>query len=279
MIGQRDDVRVAARHTGTPRHPSLTGGSGYHLRLAGTAADVLAARRLRFEVFAADGGAMPSPPGADAEALDADEFDADEFDDRCDHLIVWHRTDAGPPQAVATCRLLPPHSNDAEPRGRGTVDRPGIRADAPGTVLDSTVEVGPGRSSCRSSRRSGGLHALGRVARYLHLTGYRYLLGSAPMDLRDGGSNAASFWDLALTRFLAPAERRCRPRDPISIGGLERAAKPQVPAVLAHLMRLGGKICGPPGYDEILGTAAFLVLLDTQAADQRQLRRLLGHDG
>lgn len=268
----------------THDHPSLTGGSGYHLRLAGTAADVLAARRLRFEVFAADGGAMAGPPGADAEELDAEEFDAeefdaDEFDDRCDHLIVWHRTDAGPPQAVATCRLLPPHSNDAEPRGAGlSADREfGLMPLE--RVLDSTVEVG--RAGVRADHRAGPAVSMlwAGVARYLHLTGYRYLLGSAPMDLRDGGSNAASFWDLALTRFLAPAERRCRPRDPISIGGLERAATPQVPAVLAHLMRLGGKICGPPGYDEILGTAAFLVLLDTQAADQRQLRRLLGHDG
>ena len=109
-------------------------------------------------------------------------------------------------------------------------------------LLDTTVEVG--RACVRADHRTGPAvsHALGGVARYLHLTGYRYLLGSVPMDLQDGGRNAASFWDLALTRYLAPAERRCRPRDPIAIGGSgTRCRRRRSRQCSAHLLRLGGE--------------------------------------
>src|SRR6478735_2189528 len=247
--------------------PYFTHDGGYHVRLATSGADVLAAQRLRHSVFAADYGAMMPGP---------DELDRDDYDDRCDHLIVWHQDGGTAPQAVATSRLLPPHSNDAAPRGAGLDADREFGLMPLERLLNSTVEVS--RACVHPDHRSGAPMSLltGGIARYLHLTGYRYLLGCASMDLADGGLNAAAFWDLALTRHLAPAERRCRPRVPVAIGGLPRTGRPTVPALLGGFLRLGGKLCGPPGYSEIFHTAEFLVLLDLRDADRRQLRRYLG---
>src|SRR6478735_6478787 len=240
--------------------PYFTHARGYHVRLAASEADVLAACRLRSQVLAAEYGASTAGPVG---------LDREEFDDRCDHLIVWHHDGA-------TARLLPPHSNDATPRGAGLHANRAFGLMPLERLLNSTVEAG--RGCVHPDHRSGAAVSLlaGGLARYLHLTGYRYLLGCASMDLADGGHNAAAFWDLALTRHLAPAERRCRPRSPIAIGGLPRTGRPTVPALLGGFLRLGGKLCGPPGYSEMFHTAEFLVLLDLRDADRRQLRRYLG---
>ena len=228
---------------------------------------MVAAQRLRYQVFAEECGAdTPGPTGLDRE----------EFDDRCDHLIVWHHDGFGTPRAVATYRLFPPHSNDATPRGAGLYADRKFGLMPLERLLDAAVEVG--RGCVHAEHRTGTVVSLlwGGVARYMHLTGYRYLLGCASLDISDGGGNAAAFWDLALRRHLAPAERRCRPREPIAIGGLPRAERPTVPPLLRGYLRLGAKVCGPPTYDEMFGTADFLMLLDLRDADRRYLRRFLG---
>ena len=250
--------------------PYFTQNRGYHVRLAVNEADVVAAQKLRHDVFSAECGAItPGPSGLDREA----------FDDRCDHLIVWHQPSIGPQRAVATYRLLPPHSNDSAPRGAGLYADREFGLMPLERLLDQAVEAG--RGCVHPDHRSGAAVSMlwGGVARYLQLTGYRYLLGCASIDLRDGGGNAAAFWDLAVTRHLAPAPRRCRPRDPVRIGGVVRAERPRIPALLRGYLRLGAQVCGPPAYDEMFGTADFLVLLDLHEANPRYVRRFLGTDG
>lgn len=240
---------------------------GYRLSLATNAGDVLAARRLRHLVFAGDSAVGPTG------------IDRDEYDERGDHLIVRHRSGTGGAtraEAVATCRLLPPHSNDAAPRGSGlAADREFGLMPLEG-LLDSAVEAA--LCCVHPDHRGGGAVSLlwAGIARYLHLTGYRYLLGCTSIDLSDGGATAAAFFDLARLQHLAPAEHRCRPRLPVPIGGLPRAAQPVIPPVLRGALRLGAVICGPPAFDEMSGSADFLLLLDLRLADRRQLRHFLG---
>jgi len=241
----------------------------YHVRLATSQADVVAAQRLRHLVFAIEGGAAtPGPDGLDAE----------DFDDRCDHLIVWHQDRSGAAQAVATFRLLPPHSNDATPRGSGLDAHRDFGLMPLEGLLDATVEVG--RICVHPDHRGGAVVSLlwNAAARYLHLTGYRYLLGCGSLALSDGGRSAAAFWDFALTGYLAPAQRRCRPREPIAIGSLQRAEPLAVPPLLKGCLRLGAQICGPPGRSEMFGTADFLLLLDSRGLDRRYRRHYLGPD-
>lgn len=243
---------------------------GYHVRLAANQSDVAAAQRLRSLVFGPDGGQdTPGPVSHDTDA----------FDDRSDHLLVWYHDGVGPAQAVATYRLLPPHSNDAAPRGTGLDAHRHFGLMPLEALLDSTVEIS--RACVRADHRGGSAISLlwGAVARYLHLTGYRYLLGSIGMDLQDGGRTAAAFWDLAVAAHLAPAERRCRPRDPIAIGSVPRVDGVLLPPVISGYLRLGAQVCGPPGRDHTFGTATFLLLLDLRDVDQRYRRRYLGSDG
>lgn len=245
----------------------------YRLVLAANEADVHAARRLRHDVFAGEYGAItPGPDGVDA----------DEFDDLCDHLIVWHGAadDRGEwlpgKRAVATYRLLPPHANDTEPRSAGLYSSGEFDLSPLEELLPATVEAG--RSCVHADHRSGAAVSLlwGGIARYMHLSGFRYLIGCASVALDDGGRNAAAFHDLAMAKHLSPQELVCQPHRPFEVDGIERPARPSIPPLLKGYLRLGAVVCGPPALDVEFGTADFLVLLDLQQADQRYLRFFLG---
>ncbi|WP_029137819.1 GNAT family N-acetyltransferase [Nakamurella lactea] len=265
-----------------PHHPTT---DRYRLSLAADSGDVQAARRLRDEVFSAEFGAItPGPDGVDA----------DDFDDLCDHLIVWHRSDRNDPghdadrldaggaigsrrgQAVATYRLLPPHSNDSTPLASGLYAAGEFDVTPLEGLLDSCVEAG--RSCVHADHRGGTAVSLlwGGIARYMHLSGYRYLVGCASVALDDGGGNAAAFGDLAMARHAAPEKYHCRPYRPFDPTGIERPARATIPPLLKGYLRLGAVVCGPAALDPEFGTADFLVLLDLERADQRYLRFFLG---
>lgn len=249
-----------------PHRPAT---DSYRLTLAHSAEDVDAARRLRFDVFSTEFGALtPGPEG----------LDADEFDDLCDHLIVWHTsTDrADQREAVATYRLLPPHANDASPLAAGLYSASEFDLSPLESLLDRTVEAG--RSCVRADHRSGTAVSLlwGGIARYMHLSGYRYLMGCGSVSLADGGGAAAAFDDLVQRKHLAPDHLRCAPRRTFDPVGIERPARPAIPPLLKGYLRLGAVVCGRPALDVEFGTADFLVLLDLEVADQRYLRFFLG---
>ncbi|SDO25792.1 Putative hemolysin [Nakamurella panacisegetis] len=244
--------------------------NGYHVALAADAADVLAAQRLRYDVFATEGGAdTPGPAG----------LDVDPFDDLCDHLLVRASgPSADPGEVVATYRLLPPHANDSSPRGHGLYSHTEFDLTALEGILDRTVEAG--RSCVAAEHRTAAPISLlwGGIARYMQLTGYRYLMGCASIPLTDGGSAAASFADLAAERYAAPPALRCRPRREFEVAGIARRRTDAVPPLLRGYLRLGAVVCGPPAFDPDFGTADFLVLLDLQTANRRYLRFFLGAD-
>ncbi len=230
---------------------------------------MIAAQQLRFDVFSRElGAATPGPDG----------LDADPFDDLCDHLIV-RRATAEPyrrAEVVATYRLLPPHANDADPRGHGLYSHTEFDLSPLERILDSTVEAG--RSCVAAKDRGAAPISLlwGGIAKYMQLTGYRYLMGCASIGLADGGGNAAAFADLVEARHQAPAELRCRPRIQFDTAGITRPLRPVIPPLLRGYLRLGAMVCGPPAVDTAFGTADFLVLLDLHAADPRYLRFFLG---
>lgn len=253
--------------TPAPRNPGQdqNGPSEYHLSLAIDAADVLAAQRLRQNVFGTECGALtPGPEG----------LDADRFDDLCEHLLVRtvpddidHRG-----EAVATYRLLPPHANDVQPRGHGFYSHTEFDLSPLEGLLDRTVEAG--RSCVAAGHRGAAPISMlwGGIARYMKMTGYRFLMGCASISLADGGATAAAFADRAERDHQASPELRCRPRRPFEAAGIERPDRWVVPPLLRGYLRLGAVVCGPPALDANFGTADFLVLLDLDRADRRYLR-------
>ena len=251
-----------------------TSASAYRVRLATDAADVLAAQRLRFTVFETECGARtPGPPG----------LDADRFDDLSDHLIVCHdaldgsRGISSGGEVVATYRLLPPHANDAFPRGAGLYAGGEFDLTPLEPVLDRTVEAG--RCCVAAEHRGAAPISLlwAGITRYLAVTGYRYLLGCTSLSLADGGGTAAGFADLARTTYAAPERFWCTPAVPFDAGAIVRPDRLVLPPLLRGYLRLGAVMCGPPALDPEFGTADFLTLVDLETADARYLRFFGAH--
>ena len=235
-----------------------TGAARYTLRIAADAAEIAAAQRLRYRVFAEElGVTLHSPtPG----------YDIDEFDAYCDHLIVVEETTG---DVVGTYRMLPP---GRAPRrySAGEFDLSALAG------LDGDL-VETGRSCVHPDHRDGGVINLAwaGLARYLHLTGHRWLAGCASVALDDGGATAAGVWELALRKHLSPPEYRVLPHRPWV--PVERpAGRVVVPPLLRGYLRLGAWICGAPALDPDFGCADFLVLLNMDRLDPRYLRHFLG---
>ena len=249
----------------------------YRVGLAATSNEILAAQRLRDDVFTHQTGARtPGPAG----------IDADEFDELCDHLVVWHRPvhpppdqtlDQPPEHVVATYRLLPPHRNHSVPRARGLYSAQEFDLTPLEQTLRTTVEAG--RACVHPDHRTGTAISLlwSGILRYMRSTGNRHLLGCGSICLRaDGHATAAEFWRIARRQHLAPTSRRCDPRTPLTVSPVIHPGRTLLPPLLKAYLLLGAEVCGPPALDEAFRTADFLLLLDLQTANPRYLRRLAG---
>jgi putative hemolysin len=237
--------------------------SSYTLVCSRDPADVRAAQRLRYRVFAEEMGAcLPSA---------ATGLDADEFDPYCDHLIVRDdRTGA----AVGTYRLLPP---DRSPRLYSESEFDLSRLDG---LRGGLVELG--RSCVDPEHRSGAVINLvwAGIARYLALTGHRWLAGCASIPLADGGAGAAEVWSTVRARHLSPPEYRVTPHRPWTVDGVGgvAASRAAMPPLLRGYLRLGAWVCGEPAHDPEFGVADLFVLLHLDRADPRYLKHFLGAD-
>jgi putative hemolysin len=239
-------------------HAAATGTARYTVRIAADAAEVTAAQRLRHRVFAGELGARLQAPVAGQ--------DVDPFDQHCDHLIV---VDESTGAVVGTYRMLPP---GRAPRrySAGEFDLSAL------ATLDADL-VEAGRSCVDAAHRDGAVISLmwAGIARYLHLTGHRWLAGCASVGLADGGATAAGVWDLAIRRHLSPSGYRVLPRRPWTPVE-RRAGRVPVPPLLRGYLRLGAWICGAPAYDADFDCADFFVLLGLDRVDPRYLRHFLG---
>lgn len=155
------DSRVLASR---PQSASTPGRApGYSLLLTTDPGEVRTAQRLRYRVLAGEMGAMLHTPEP---GLDIDRFDA-----FCDHLIV--REDRSG-ETVGTYRVLPPKAADR----------------AGGRYADGEFDLGPldplrarlveaGRACVAPEHRHGAVMNLlwTGIARYLVLTGHRWLVG------------------------------------------------------------------------------------------------------
>ncbi|GEL23183.1 hypothetical protein PSU4_21370 [Pseudonocardia sulfidoxydans NBRC 16205] len=246
----------------TPETPT----GRYSLLLTTDADEVRAAQKLRHDVFAGELGAtLHSPvPGCDV----------DRFDEFCDHLVV--REDATG-RLVGTYRMLPP----ARARGAGALYADGeFDLSALDGLRPELVETG--RSCVHPDHRDGAVVGLvwAGIARYMLLTGNRWLIGCASVPLGSGsdaeGALAAGVWERVKAEHLAPDPYRVAPRNPWRAGPVARSGRACMPPLLRGYLRLGAWIGGAPAHDPDFDCADFAVLLDMQRLDQRYLRYFLG---
>ncbi|AQZ61635.1 Putative hemolysin [[Actinomadura] parvosata subsp. kistnae] len=227
----------------------------YTVGMATTPADLQAAQRLRYTVFAGEMGARLDSP---VSGLDADRFDA-----YCDHLLVR----AGD-EVVGTYRLLPPGRTDRL-YSDGEFDLAALRP-----LRKGLVEAG--RTCVHPDHRDGAVVALmwAGIARYMVAGGHQWLAGCCSVPLDDGGAVAAAVMERVP---LGPEEHRVRPRTPwrrpAGVGLPDRFVPPPL---LRGYLRLGSWVCGAPAHDRDFGTADFFMLLSMANVNARYLRFFLG---
>lgn len=234
----------------------------YSLLVAKDEAEIAAAQRLRYRVFAEEMGATLHSTAAG--------HDIDRFDVFCDHLVVRHEESR---EIVGTYRMLPPRSATA---AGGLYSQTEFDIDALDDLSGELVETG--RSCVHPDHRTGAVVSLvwQGIARYMLLSGHRYLAGCASVPLADGGTYAAGVWDTLRAKHYAPDALRVRPLNPWQCRDIERPDRAIVPPLLRGYLRLGAKVCGPPAHDPDFGVADFFVLLDLHEMDQRYLKHFLG---
>lgn len=241
---------------------AAAGAPRYSLLVARDNDEVVAAQRLRHQVFAEEMGAtLHSPiPG----------LDVDEFDRFCDHLVVRDDRDG---EIVGTYRMLPPERAE---RAGGLYSETEFDLSTLAKLRPNLVETG--RSCVHPDHRSGGVVSLvwAGIARYMLLSGQRYLAGCASVPVTDGGSYAAGVWDIVRAKHYAPDDLRVRPLRPWQCEEVRRPDSAMIPPLLRGYLRLGAAVCGPPAHDPDFGVADFFVLLDLHNLDQRYLTYFLG---
>ncbi|OLF08161.1 GNAT family N-acetyltransferase [Actinophytocola xinjiangensis] len=234
----------------------------YSLLVARDGEEVVAAQRLRYQVFAGELGARlrTEHPGLDIDA----------FDEHCDHLVVREDRTG---EIVGCYRMLPPERVAAAGMLYSETEFD-LRALAP--LRGALVETG--RSCVHPDHRTGAVVSLvwAGIARYLLLSGHRWLAGCASVSLSDGGSLAAGVWETVRHKHLAPARYQVRPLRPWDPAGVVPPARVVLPPLLKGYLRLGAWVCGPPAVDTDFGVADLFVLLGLDQVDQRYLSYLLG---
>jgi len=232
--------------------------SQYCVEIAGGTRDILAAQRLRFEVFQAEYSA--SFTGGESG------IDQDEFDPFCDHLIVRNRQTG---QVVGTYRMLLP--KQAKRLGRyysqGEFFMPRIEKMIPGLL-----EIG--RSCVHPDHRNGPVIMMlwSGIVRYLLDNNCTHLIGCASVSMRDGGTRAATLWDRFQTTVMVDPMLEVFPKNPLPLDRMPRDTDREIPALIRAYLKLGARVCGEPNWDPNFNTADFLMLLDIEQLDPRYAR-------
>jgi len=229
--------------------------------LAQTEADVCAAQRLRFQVFAHELGArLPDR----LRALDRDRFDA-----YCDHLLVRDQVTR---LVVGTYRILPPWRVEA---AGGFYSESEFDLECLADMRARTVEVG--RACVHPDYRHGGVLALlwTGLLRYVLGHGLEYVIGCASVPVSRGGHAAATVCRALLRDHLAPPCWRVAPRSAFVLEGFDEVAGVEAPPLLKAYLRLGAQVCGPPAWDPDFNTADLLMILPVARMNVRYVERFL----
>lgn len=232
---------------------------GLEIRLARTAAEITAAQRLRYQVFAEEMGARLA-----SAALG---LDRDDFDRHCDHLIVRAGTDV-----VGTYRMLAP---EGRRRAGGWYCASEFDVGGLERFAERTVEVG--RACVDPAYRRG--HAItllwAGLLRYVREHGARYVIGCVSIGTSDGGHIAASVCRRLLQDHPAPPAWHVMPRRAFVLEGWQEIPDAPMPPLLKGYLRLGAQVCGEPAWDPNFNTADLLMMLSLDTINPRYVERLL----
>lgn len=235
-------------------------------------AEIRAAQRLRYAIFADEMGARLAVPRGGAPGLDADRFDA-----YCDHLLVRIVDPAGirPSRLVGTYRVLGPGSAR---RAGGYYSESEFDLAPLRPLLSSAVELG--RACVAPDWRTGGVimalwSALGS---YMLTHRLDTMFGCASIGMADGGTQATRIWRHVSDRHLAATEWRIAPRRPLE--RLEECVQVpfgmrDLPPLLKGYLRCGAQVLGAPSFDPYFNTADLPIMLRLDELAPRYRKQFL----
>jgi putative hemolysin len=233
----------------------------YHLRLASSEWDRLAAFRLRFLVFNLELNEGLKTSYATGQ-------DRDEYDAFCDHLIVEH---APTGQMIGTYRLQ---------RAAMATANAGFYSErefdfSPYKQLGNPV-IELGRACVhRDHRSSEVLYLLWRgIAQYAIHYGGRYLVGCSSLTSQDPAHGTAVYDAMREHLVEPPLRTTPQPAFAMPLISAENASD-KVPKLLRAYLAVGAKICGPPAIDGEFKTIDFLTLMDLEALHPRVYARFM----
>lgn len=235
-------------------------GPRLHVTLATCESEILAAQKLRYQIFAEELGArLPTRIAG---------VDRDLFDPHCEHLIV---RDEESGRIVGTYRILSPEAARSVGSYYSESEFDLTRL---AHLRPRTVEVG--RSCIDPSYRSGAVISLlwAGLARYMLDNGHEYLIGCASIGMNDGGHNAAAIYN-SLSPQLSPLEYRVFPRCPLPLAQLSQTSPAELPPLLKGYLRAGAWVCGEPAWDPDFNTADLLLLLPMSRINERYVRHFV----
>ena len=257
---------------GQPILPPGRSGWQFTTSWAVSDAEVRAAQRLRYAIFANEMGARLTPPPGTARGCDADRFD-----DYCDHLLVHviDPADMVAPRLVGTYRVLNPDGA----RRAGAYYSESEFDLAPLRPLAATA-VELGRACVDAEWRSGGvIMALwGALGAYMLKHGLDTMFGCASIGVADGGLQARRVWRKVSEGHLAAPEWQLRPRLPLlqlDEPDLDGMGMRDLPPLIKGYLRCGAKVLGPPSLDPRFNTADLPVMLRLDDLPARYRKQFL----
>ena len=242
--------------------PFAFGAGPYHMRIAVSESDRLAAFRLRFLVFNLE-------LNEGLEESYATGHDRDEFDRICDHLIVEHVTTG---KIVGTYRL---QTGTMALANAGFYSEREFDFSPYKRLGNSVIELG---RACvdRDHRSTDVLYLLWRgIAQYAVSHGGRYLIGCSSLTSQDPAHGTAVYG--TMREHLVPPQLRTIPQPCFAMPLMSQEnVSEKIPKLLRAYLAVGAKICGPPAIDREFKTIDFLTLMDLETLHPRVYRRFLG---
>lgn len=228
---------------------------------AESVAEVRAAQRLRYDIFAGEMGARlhNQMPG----------LDHDHLDPYCRHVLVWEPLTM---QLIGCTRIL---SGESAQRAGGFYSQGEFDMNPILALPGRFAEIG--RTCVHRDYRNGTtITALwSGIARFVAEQRIDYLIGCASIPLGENGAMAQAIFSELAQRYLTPDSLRVKPLIPLPRHDILARDDYPLPPLLKAYLRVGAQICGEPFLDEDFQVADVFILLSTQQLTRRYARHFL----
>jgi putative hemolysin len=239
----------------------------YKVKIARNFYEIDKALQLRFEVFNLE-------MGEGLESSYANKRDEDEFDKQCHHLIIVENDTNN---VIGTYRL---QTMTMARKGIGFYSDNEFNLKSLGdTILKNSVELG---RACikKEYRNSRVMFLLWRgIARYLDLSGRRYLFGCCSLNSQNPQEAFALYHHLKTNSYINE-NINLLPRNKYRLPELNRfkagTGEVPMPSLMRLYLRYGAKVVGQPAIDREFKTIDYFILFDLKDLEKETWRLFVG---